>query len=155
MGEAIIIAVSGDTPIDNIITRFTGGIYSHVAIQTNENVVEALGTKEDDDPYPGVWKHDLHKYDNDPNAKFFKVKVPNLGAGNKWLESVIGTPYAFPGCVVAAISIATGVSLPCDGELTMNCSETVARYLRECGLDFLSGEFADSITPFDDVEAIS
>lgn len=155
MDEVTIIAVGGNEVVDKVITGVTGGEYSHVAIQTNGHIVEALGEKENADPYPGIWERDFNKYDSNPYAKFIKVKVPNKKAGDKWLESVIGTPYAYIGCLAGGLSELLDTSLPCDGQLTMNCSELVTRYLRKCGLDLLPKTFADSATPADDVKALA
>jgi hypothetical protein len=161
MAKVKVIFVGGDTVIDKTIKTVTNGQYSHVAIQTTDPqgkpcIYEASGIPDEieKDPYPGVWRHRADKYDGNPYAKFISIDLPDKEAADAWAESKVGTLYAYPGCVLGGLHDLTGVNLPLDGELTMNCSEFSTRFLREGSLDILHGLFADGITPMDDERAL-
>jgi hypothetical protein len=45
------------------------------------------------DKYPGVWLHAADKYDNNPNAEFVEIDLPNLAAAEVEARRLIGTLY--------------------------------------------------------------
>jgi hypothetical protein len=153
-GKAIVVFVGGNTFVDKTIEFFSHGKHSHVAVFTNGYTYEAKGEKEENDPYPGVWKREGNKYADDPYAKFVEVELPNKEAADKWADSVLGTLYAYAGCGDGLLHDVLNANLPCDGQLTMNCSEFTTRYLREGGCDILHGVYADAVTPADDERAL-
>jgi hypothetical protein len=59
----IIFVPGEDNLVDNIISTVSNGKYVHVAIEILGGILEAMGEKEPGDKYPGVWLHDIHKYD--------------------------------------------------------------------------------------------
>ena len=154
MSKVTVIFVGGTSFVDKVIDGVSHGVHSHVAVKALGGVLEALGVKDEEDKYPGVWAHSADKYDNDPNAKFVEVDVPDVEAADKWAEGIISTPYAYVGCIDGGLHDMLGTNLPCDGQLTMNCSETVTRYLRAGKCDLLHGVYADAITPADDEKAL-
>lgn len=148
MEKVTIILVGGDAPVDKFITKFTGGRFSHVAALVLGSTFESTGIKEPIDPYPGVWLHDPNKYVGNPNVVFVDVEVPDLAAGEAEVRKLLGTPYSYIACVKGGLHDILGIDLP-DTDFSMDCSETITRFLRACGLDFLSGHSPGSITPDD------
>lgn len=147
MSKVTVIFVYGDGFIDKIIDGVTDGIYSHTAIKILGGVVEALGVKDPGDDYPGIWLHPADKYDNNPNAKFIDVEIPDLSGAEETARKLIGKLYGYTDCIVGGLHDITGLNIPGDGDITDNCSETVPRILRGGGLNILPGIYADDITP--------
>ena len=151
MTKLTIIFIKGDTTseIDNIIDTASRGIYCHVAIKILGSVLEALGEKDESDPYPGVWKHNITKYDNNPLAVFVEVEIPDISNAEDEAQNLIGRPYGYIDCIDGGIYDIMGKQLPSDGDFTDNCSETVVRILRDGGYNILPGVEADCLTPND------
>jgi len=154
MPKVVVIFVHGDSLVDQVIDAFSHGQYSHTAIKINDGVVEALGVKDDGDKYPGVWLHDIAKYDNDPNVYLIEVDIPNLADAETRAQELIGTLYGYIDCIDGGVFDTTGIQLTADGELTCNCSETVVRVLRAGGFNVLPSVRADCITPNDLYKAL-
>jgi hypothetical protein len=149
MSKVTVIFVHGDSIVDKIIDDVSKGNYSHVAIKIIGGTLEALGMKDSNDPYPGIWKHDINKYDNNPYVKMIDVELPDLPSAESEANSLIGKPYGYIDCVDGGAYDLTGKQLPADGELTANCSETVTRILRAGGFNILPDIEADCVTPMD------
>jgi len=149
MAKVTLIIVGGESKIDKLITGITGGAKSHVAISILGSTLEALGIKDENDIYPGVWLHSPLKHINHPDATFIGVDIPDVVSAEDTARRLIGTLYGYVDCVNGGIYNLTGIQLPGDGNLTANCSETVVRVLRAGGFDILPGVDADCITPGD------
>ncbi len=150
--KVTVIFVKGDDKdcvVDRVIDAVSKGEYSHVAIKILGGVVEALGEKDADDKYPGVWVHNAGKYDNDPDATMVDVDLPNIARAEAEAESLIGTLYGYVDCVNGGVYDMTGKQLPADGVITADCSETVTRILKAGGLNIFPTICPDCITPND------
>lgn len=165
-----VVFVGGDSFVDDTIETITKGNFSHTAIQILDGTLESLGIPDDGDRYPGVHLHDIRKYDNDPDAVFVKVILPNPEGAIKKAKELNGKFYSYIGCIeggaydifginihpwiikLANLGIFRLFGIPTNvdtGEWTMNCSETVSRILRAGGLNVCPGVDADCITPMD------
>lgn len=111
--------------------------------------------KDATDLYAGVWIHDADKYDNDPNAVFIDVDVPDLEGAETEARKLIATHYGYLDCVVGGYYDITGKQIPADGGITANCSETVTLILRAGGFNVLPGVEADAVTPNDLYKALN
>jgi hypothetical protein len=147
MSNLTVIFCHGRAWYSKIIEQVENGPYSHVAGLILNSTLESEGVKEYSDPYPGVWLHPPDKYKDGQDATFVIVDVPNLAAAEDEARKLIGSVYGYVDCVNGGIEELFGKQLPCDGTLTMNCSETWARILRTGELNVLPDLEPDSITP--------
>lgn len=147
MTKVTVIFVSGTSIVDKVIDAVSHGKYSHVAIKILNGVVEALGVKDQGDKYPGTWIHDASKYDNNPDAIFIDVDLPDIDRAATEASTLIGKPYGYIDCINGGVYDLTGYQLPADKGITENCSETITRILRAGGFNILPDVTADCITP--------
>lgn len=149
MGKVTVILVQGDNSqiVDHIINDASHGIYSHVAIEFDWGIIEALGVKDHGDKYPGVWLHDPGKYFS-AVGKSFDVELPNMAGAESEARQLIGTLYGYSDCVRGGLYDLLGIELG-GNKLTANCSETVTRILRAGGFNILPDIPADCMTPND------
>ncbi|MBP2658501.1 MAG: hypothetical protein H6Q69_1533 [Firmicutes bacterium] len=132
--------------IDREINTISHGEYGHVAIKILGGTLEALGVPDSGDKYPGVWLHAADKYDNNPNAEFVEIDLPNLAAAEVEARRLIGTLYGYGDCVRGAIYETTGIRIP-GNSITADCSETVTRVVRAGEFSVLPNFYPDDITP--------
>jgi hypothetical protein len=142
-----VIFVRGDSLVDKVIDTVSQGIYSHVAIKILGGTLEALGIKDPEDKYPGVWLHDADKYTNDPNAVLVDVDLPNITGAENTARALIGKPYGYDSCVSGGIYDLTGAEVP--SIIGDDCSQSGVLILREGGLDVMGDTPASCITPMD------
>ena len=147
MSKVTLIFVGGDGRVDKLIEGVSGGDVSHVACLLFDSVYESTGMKEESDPYPGVWLHRPDKYNGNPDAQVIEVEVPNIEGLKAEARRLLGTPYAFGGCVKTGIFDMLEIELP-DNDWTMHCSETVTRLLRGGELPVLQKNKAGVIDPY-------
>ena len=146
MDKLTLIFVGGDSTVDRVIEKVSNGDVSHAACILFDSVYESTGLKEEDDPYPGVWLHNPHKYGKNPDAKFIRIPIPDKKGLNKMARSLLGTPYSYVGCLKTGIFDILGIDMP-DTDYTMHCSETITRLLRAGGVNVLPGVEPSSIDP--------
>jgi hypothetical protein len=146
LDKITLIFVGGDSTVDRVIEKVSGGDVSHVACLLFDSVYESTGLKEEEDPYPGVWLHNPHKYCKNPYAKFIRINVPDKEGLNKMARRLLGTPYSYAGCIKTGIFDILGIDLP-DTDYTMHCSETITRLLRSGGVNVLPEVEPSSIDP--------
>lgn len=146
--------VGGDSEVDNLITRVTGGEYSHVAGYLFDSVYESTGIKESDDPYPGVWLHSPRKYEGHRIVRTVVVEVPDMESLQDEARRLIGRPYAYLGCIEGGLYDKLGIKISIASAFAVNCSETWARLLRAGGVDILPEVPVDCITPADLFKAV-
>lgn len=147
MDKLTLIFVGGNSPIDNLIERVSKGDVSHVACLLFDSVFESTGIKEEQDPYPGIWLHNPHKYGTNPYAKFIQVEIPDKPALNKMARALLGTPYSYLACFKTWMYDRFRVKL-FDTSATMHCSETITRLLRAGGVSVLPDLEPGSIDPY-------
>jgi hypothetical protein len=136
MDKLTLIFVGGDSRVDKLIEDVSGGDVSHVACLLFDSVYEATGMKEESDLYPGTWLHNPTKYDSNPDARFIEIEIPDMAALKGEARNLLGTPYAYGGCIKTGIYDLSGIELP-DCALTTHCSETITRLLRSGGVNIL------------------
>lgn len=129
MSKLVLVFVGGDSKVDQLIENISQGDVSHVACLLFDSIFESTGMKEESDPYPGVWLHRPDKYIDNPDAKFIEVDVPDIEGLKAEARRLLGTPYAYGGCLKTGLYDVLDIQLP-DNDWTMHCSETIARLLR-------------------------
>lgn len=129
MAKVTLIFVGGDSTVDRLIDTVSKGDVSHVACLLFDSVLESTGLKDESDPYPGVWLHRPDKYNSNPDARFIEVEVPDIEALKTEARRLLGTPYAYGGCLKTGIFDMLDIQLP-DNDWTMHCSETITRLLK-------------------------
>lgn len=145
-GVIRVILVGGDSTVDKLIQTVEGGKETHVAGIMLGSIAEATGLKEKHDLYPGFWLHDPTKYDNNPDATFYNVEVPDIEAANEEVRRLIGTPYGYSDCLKYALHKCTGVDMP-DNTLSVDCSEAYTRIFRAGGLNIFPDLSPDEVSP--------
>jgi len=118
---------------------------THTGIFMFDSLLEALDA--------GFVKSPVDEYANS-RTKIVSVEVPNIADAEAEAKRLLYTPYGWSDCVNGGIYDTTGVMLPGDGEITVNCSEAVTRILRAGGVDVLPGVYADCVTPADLLKAL-
>ena len=113
---------------------------SHAAIYMLDGILEALDT--------GFVKSPLNAYDSFKHT-ILTVEVPDIEAAEAEAEKLLGTPYGYRACLDGGLHDLLGVTVPGDGEKTVDCSEAVVRILRAGGLDIFPDFSADNVTPAD------
>lgn len=148
MSKITLIFVGGNSEVDKVIDNVSHGDKSHVAIGILGSTLEALGMKDEHDLYPGVWLHDPLKYQNNPDAIFKEVEIPDIQAAETEARKLIGTLYGYDCCIKGGVYDQTGLEI-FGNLLTANCSKTVTLVLRAGGFNILPSVNADCITPND------
>lgn len=153
-GKITAIFVHGDNLISNIIQDVTSGYYAHVATKLPSlgYIVEAEGSPEDGYP-AGVRKSPIDKYDNDPNAYFIDVNLPNIEEAEAEALRQLGNPYSFYDCLAGGMYDLYGIRFPGDGTNAYDCSKSHLLIVRAGGINLLPDEDASHITPMDDERA--
>jgi hypothetical protein len=150
MDRVTLISVGGDSKIDNLIKDVSPGAKkygkSHVAMLLFDGVYESTGLKEEYDPYPGVWLHNPHKYDNNPGATFIEVEVPDIEAMEDEARRLLGTPYGYTDCVKTGLYELFGIEIP-DNDWGIMCSELCTRLFRTGKVPILPEVPAGCISP--------
>ena len=113
---------------------------SHAAIFMLGGILEALDN--------GFVKSPLNAYDGFKTT-ILSVDVPNIEAAEKEADKLLGTPYGWRACIDGGLHDLLGVTVPGDGEKTVDCSEAVTRILQAGGLDIFLDFSADNVTPAD------
>jgi len=129
------------TPFGEIIEAVEGkGQPSHAAIFMLGGILEALSN--------GFVKSPINAYDQFKHT-IIEVDVPNIEAAEEEANKLLGNPYGYRACLDGGLHDLLGVTVPGDGEKTVDCSEAVTRILRAGGVDVLPGVYADCVTPAD------
>ena len=147
MAKVVLIFVGGDSNVDRVIETVSKGDVSHVAGLLFDSAYESTGLKEESDPYPGVWLHWPDKYNSNPDARFIEVDVPDIEGLKTEARRLLGTPYAYGGCIKTGIYDLLDIQLP-DKDWTMHCSETWTRLLRNGGANVLPDTEPGCIDPY-------
>lgn len=124
MDKITLIFCEGNAWYSKIIKAVEHGKYTHVAGLILNSTLEAQGVKDAGDKYPGVWLHAPDKYIDGQNCKFVTVGIESLAAAEQKARKLLGTLYAFSGCIEAGLNMEFNLKPPADGQLTMMCSET-------------------------------
>ncbi len=149
MVTVILVHGLDDSIVDKVIQQFSDGPYSHSAILFDNGlgVVESLGIKDEHDPYPGVWSHNPHTYD-DAVAKKITILLPNQELAEEETRNLLGSLYGYTDCVKGGLYDLLKIKLP-GNTLSINCSEFVTRVLRAGGLNVMPDVEPDCVTPND------
>ncbi|MBP2644285.1 MAG: hypothetical protein H6Q67_2172 [Firmicutes bacterium] len=118
----------------------TGEDPSHTGIFMLGGILEAL-----DD---GFVKSPLNAYDGFKTT-ILSVDLPNIEAAEKEAEKLLGKPYGWNACIDGGLHDLLGVTVPGDGEKTVDCSEAVTRILQAGGVDIFPDFTPDNVTPAD------
>jgi hypothetical protein len=119
----------------------------HAAVFACGGILEAIRC--------GVVVSEIDRY-KDCKTKMLEVDIPNIEAAENEGQKLIGTPYGLvTDCVSGGLHDITGIHCKGNGEKTVNCSETVTRYLRAGGFNVLPDTPADCITPRDLLAALN
>jgi len=113
---------------------------SHAAIFMLGGILEALDN--------GFVKSPLTAYDGFKTT-ILTVDLPDIEVAEKEAEKLLGTPYGWRACLDGGLHDLLGVTVPGDGEKTVDCSEAVTRILQAGGLDIFPDFSADNVTPAD------
>jgi len=113
---------------------------SHAAIIMLGGILEALDN--------GFVKSPLTAYDGFKTT-ILSVDVPNIAEAEKEAQKLLGTPYGYRACLDGGLHDLLGVTVPGDGEKTVDCSEAVCRILQAGGLEIFTDFSADNVTPAD------
>jgi len=113
---------------------------SHTGIFLLDSLLEAT--------LKGFVKSPVDEY-RDCKTVVATVDIPKIEDAELEAKRLLYTPYGYIDCINGGIHDITGVQVPGDGEVTVNCSEAVTRILRAGGLDVLPGVYADCVTPAD------
>jgi len=113
---------------------------SHAAIFMLGGILEALDN--------GFVKSPENAYDRFKHT-IVTVDVPNIKAAEEEANKLLGTPYGYRACIDGGLHDLLGVTVPGDGEKTVDCSEAVCRILQAGGLNIFPDFSADNVTPAD------
>jgi len=113
---------------------------SHTGIIMLGGILEALDN--------GFVKSPLTAYDGFKTT-ILSVDLPDIEAAEKEAEKLLGTPYGWRACIDGGLHDLLGVTVPGDGEKTVDCSEAVTRILQAGGLEIFLDFPADNVTPAD------
>ena len=113
---------------------------SHTAIFMLGGILEALDN--------GFVKSPITSYDGFKTT-ILTVDVPDIKAAEAKAEKLLGTPYGWEACIDGGLHDLLGVTVPGDGEKTVDCSEAVVRILQAGGLNIFPDFSADNVTPVD------
>jgi len=129
------------TPFGEIIEAAEGkGQPSHAAIFMLGGILEALSN--------GFVKSPENAYDQFKHT-IVTVDVPNIEAAEAEANKLLGTPYGYVDCFTGGLHDLLGITIPGNGEKTVNCSEAVTRILQAGGLDIFPDFAPDNVTPAD------
>jgi len=135
------------TPFGDLVEAVEGkGEPSHAAIFMLGGILEALDN--------GFVKSPLTAYDGFKTT-ILSIDVPNIKAAEAEAEKLLGTPYGYRSCVDGGLHDLLGITVPGDGEKTVDCSEAVTRILQAGGLDIFPDFSADNVTPADLFEKLN
>ncbi|MBP2654270.1 MAG: hypothetical protein H6Q73_1839 [Firmicutes bacterium] len=138
----VLFAFSDGLEIDRLVDWGEGGgdLPCHTGIFLNGYIYEALKQ--------GFVKSSENSYDG-RRIKILEVDVPNIEEAEAEAEKLLGTPYGWKACLDGGLHDVLGVTVPGDGEKTVDCSESVTRILQAGGLDIFRDFSADNVTPAD------
>ena len=97
--------------------------------------------------HPAVVLSLVDKYDS-VEREIIEVEIADIMAAEVEAQGLIGVPYGLiTDCLDGGLHDLIGYHANGNGEITVNCSETVTRILRAGGSDILPGMAADCVTP--------
>lgn len=137
-GYLKLLFVEEDTLTGEIIQKFTGGQWSHVAIIDDDILIEAMP--------PLVTISSIHRYESF-KTEIVEIYVPDIEAALAKAKSLVDKPYAVIGCIEGGLHDVFDIQLPGDGEKTINCCELAIRSIRAGGSKLREEISADCWTP--------
>ncbi|MBP2644054.1 MAG: hypothetical protein H6Q67_1941 [Firmicutes bacterium] len=142
MAQVKVLFSYAVSPFGRLIDRVEGPGEdpSHTGIFMLGGILEAL---ED-----GFVKSELTAYDGFKHT-IVSIDMPDIASAEAEAEKLLGTPYGYRACVDGGLHDLLGVTVPGDGEKTVDCSEAVTRILQAGGLNIFPDFSADNVTPAD------
>ena len=139
-----VLFVAGHNAVGNLVELSTESKWAHAAIYMLGGIVEAV--------QPEVTVSKLNIYDSyaPEDKEIITIEVPLYEQAASKANSLLGTKYGlFTDCLTGGIHDVLGIEGTGNGEITVNCSETVTRILRAGGVDVLTDHVPDAVTPED------